>query len=71
MTNSEDPDEIQHDTAFHQSLHCSLILKQPSWTELHSELETSTVPPSLIMQNGQSHTYCIILSTYPLVSLQR
>ena len=30
---SEDPDEMQHDAAFHQGLHCLLRLKQSSGTE--------------------------------------
>ena len=29
---SEDPDEMQHNAAFHQGLHCLLILKQTSVT---------------------------------------
>ena len=33
MTNSEDPDEIQHNAAFHQGLYYLLRLKQPSGTE--------------------------------------
>ena len=28
LTNSEDPDEMQHNTAFHQCLHCLLRLKK-------------------------------------------
>ena len=35
LTNSEDPDEMQPITAFHQSLHCLLRLKQPSGTEIY------------------------------------
>ena len=42
LANGEDPDEIQHDAAFHQGLHCLLRLKQPSVTEIHHNLETST-----------------------------
>ena len=34
FANSEDPDEMQHDAAFHQSLHCLLRLKQSSRTEI-------------------------------------
>ena len=30
LANSEDPDEMQHDAAFHKGLHCLLGLKQPS-----------------------------------------
>ena len=32
LTKSEDPDEMQHNAAFHQGLHCLLRLKQPSGT---------------------------------------
>ena len=30
LANSEDPDEMQHNAAFHQGLQCLLRLKQPS-----------------------------------------
>ena len=30
LANSEDPDEMQHNAAFYQGLHCLLGLKQPS-----------------------------------------
>ena len=42
MANGEDPDEMQHDAAFHQGLHYLLRLKQPSETEIHHNLLTST-----------------------------
>ena len=45
LANSEDPDEMQHKAAFHQGLHCLLILKQPSGTEIHNNLENSTQDP--------------------------
>ena len=35
LTNSEDPDEMQHYAAFHHGLHCWLRLRQPSGTEVH------------------------------------
>ena len=35
LANSEDPDEMQHNAAFHQGLHCLLKLKQTSGTEIH------------------------------------
>ena len=35
LTNSEYQDEMQHDAAFHQGLHCLLGLKQPPGTEIH------------------------------------
>ena len=42
LENSEDPDVMQHNAAFHQGLHCLLRLKQPSGTEIHQNLENST-----------------------------
>ena len=38
LTNSEDPDEMQHNAAFHQSLQYLLRLKQPSGNELPDTL---------------------------------
>ena len=35
LANSEDPDEMQHNAAFHQGLHCLLRLRQLSGTEVH------------------------------------
>ena len=43
--NSEDPDEMQRNAAFHLALHCLLRLKQPSRTEKHNDLENSTYDP--------------------------
>ena len=45
LANGEDPDEMQHNAAFHQGLHCLLRLKQPSGTELHHNFENSTCEP--------------------------
>ena len=45
LANSEDPDEMQHYAAFHQGLHYLLLLKQPSGTEIHHNLENSTCDP--------------------------
>ena len=39
FANSEDPDEMLHNAAFHQSLHRLFRLKQPSGTEKHNDLE--------------------------------
>ena len=38
LANSEYPDEIEHNTAFHQGLHCLLRLKQPSGTDIHNNI---------------------------------
>ena len=47
LANSEDPDEMQHNAAFHQGLHCLLRLKQPSDTliHVHDILENTTCDP--------------------------
>ena len=45
LANSEDPDEMQQNAAFHQGLHCLLRLKQSSGTEIHRNLEKSTLGP--------------------------
>ena len=34
LANSEDPDEMQHNAAFHQGLHCLLRLKKASEKEI-------------------------------------
>ena len=35
LTNSEDPDEMQHNAAFHQGLHCLLRLKRVRFVPLN------------------------------------
>ena len=35
LAKSEDSDEIRHNAAFHQGLHCLLRLKQSSGTGIH------------------------------------
>ena len=51
---SEDPDETQHNAAFHQDLHCKCLLrlKQSSGTEIHHNWEMPTYDPlKYIMDN--------------------
>ena len=60
LTNSEEPDKMQHTAAFHQGLHHLLSLKQPSGTEIHYNVENSTCDP-LKVHNGQFHTFFIIV----------
>ena len=42
LANSEGLDEMQQDATFHQGLHCLLIFKQHSETEIYHNLENST-----------------------------
>ena len=39
LIDNEDLDEMQHNSAFHQGLHCMLRLKQSSGTEIHHNLK--------------------------------
>ena len=45
LSNSEDPDEMQHNAAFHQGLHYLLRFKQPSGTGKHHNLDDATCDP--------------------------
>ena len=45
LANSEDPDEMQHNAAFHQGLHYLLGFKYSSGTEIHQNLENSFCEP--------------------------
>ena len=52
MAHSEDPDEMQHNAAFHQGLHFLLKSKQFSGTVIHQKLEILTCDPLIyIMDN--------------------
>ena len=55
LGDSEDPEEMYYNAAFHQSLHCLIQLKPPSGAEIHHNLD---LWPHKI-QNGQFHTYYI------------
>ena len=45
LTNSNDADEMQHNAAFHQGLHCFYDLNKAPGTEIHHNLETATCDP--------------------------
>ena len=45
LANSAGPDEMQHNAAFHQGLHCLLRLKQSYEAGIHYNLENSTLDP--------------------------
>ena len=45
LANSENPDEEQHNAAFHQGPHCLQRLKQPSGIKIYHNLESSTCDP--------------------------
>ena len=45
LANNDDPDEMQHNAAFHQGLYCLLGLIQPSGIEVYINFENSTCDP--------------------------
>ena len=52
MANSEDPDEMLQNAAFHQGLHCLLRYKiQSSGAEIHNYLEISTCVPLIYIKD--------------------
>ena len=65
FANSEDPDEMQHNAAFHQGQHCLPILKQPSGTEIHQNLEISTCDPLKCSMGSPIVIASIYMGNYP------
>ena len=47
LANSEDPDEMPHNAAFHQSLHCLQTERQKLSSEIQFYLEIITCDPSI------------------------
>ena len=45
LANSEDPDEMQHNTAFHLCQHCLLLKIKTTFKKIHYNLENSTFDP--------------------------
>ena len=59
LANSVDPDEMQHNAAFHQGLNCLLQFNQSSWKEIHHYLENSTQGPLKYTMCSPILSYCI------------
>ena len=57
FTNSEDPDEMPHNAAFHQGLHC-LLGKKDLQTKRYNIFENYNLT-FLDMFNGLFQVYCI------------
>ena len=68
LANSEDPDEMQHNAAFHQGLYCLLGFKEPSGTEIcvHHNLENSTCYPLKCTMGSPKHIVSICIWGNPL-----
>ena len=60
LANSKDQDEIPHNAAFHQGLHCLLRQKQSSEREIQYILEIITYDPSIYALDHPK----LILSNY-------
>ena len=56
LANSEDPDEMPHDVAFHQDLHCLLKQKQSSEKKYNTRDYNLGF---LNIFNGPCQVYCI------------
>ena len=56
LANSEDPDEVPHNVAFHQGLHCLLSQNRSSEKEIQYVLEIITCDPSIYTMNHQDLT---------------
>ena len=54
LANSEDPDEMPHNAASHQGLHCLLRLKQSLGTKMHHNLKNLSSNP-LRYRMGKSY----------------
>ena len=58
FANNEDPDEMQHNAAFHQGLHCLKNIKKGLQTKEYNIFENFNLTP-LDLYNGLSQVYCI------------
>ena len=58
LTNSEDPDEMLHNVAFHQGLHCLLRQNQSSEKEIEYFLQIITCGPSLYLMDHPGFIVC-------------
>ena len=52
LANSEDPDEMLHNAAFHQGLHCLPRQKQSSEKERQFYLESITCDPTIYTKDN-------------------
>ena len=67
LANSEDPDEMPHDAAFHQSLHSLIRQKQSSEKEIHFYLKVLTCEllihtmdhPKFVVSNKQEESISV------------
>ena len=57
LTNSEDPDEMPHNAAFHQVLHNLLRQKRFSEKEIQFNLEIKSCDPSIYTMD---HLKCVV-----------
>ena len=62
LTNNEDPDEMSHDAAFHQSLHC--FLRQHLYSEKETQyifLKIISCWPSIYTMNNSDINICFFM----------
>ena len=61
LANSEDPDEMLHNAAFQQGLHCLLLQKPSSEIEIQCYLEIIKCDPSTYTMDHPSLFYQTIM----------
>ena len=66
---SENPDEMQHNAAFYQGLHCLLRLKQPPETEIYHTSDNSTRDPLKYKMNNL--IFIVSICMEKSISIQR
>ena len=62
LANNEDPDEMPHNVAFHQSLHCLLIQEESSDKEIQFIKKLQPETPRHIQCTGHK-TFMVLNST--------
>ena len=67
LANSEDPDEMPHNAAFHHGLHCLPRQNPSSETEIQKFLEIITYDPSIYTIDHPDFILFVALRKSPLV----
>ena len=64
LTNSEDPDEMPHNVAFHQGLHCLQRQNRSSENEIQYFLEILTCDPSMYIMDYPYSIVCRFMESF-------
>ena len=64
LTNSLDPDEMPHNAAFHQGLHCLLRQNRSSEKEIQYFWEITTIDPSIYAMDHLDFIVCSFMENF-------